>query len=266
MVDRWSLTDLESAVHWCRIRAGQNIRCTLAIMAEYAQAPEESEMAVMTQLKAIRKIGTSTAGTSFAVKPSSVGILFDSSEYARNLSVIAREAKARGVPLEIDMEGRPFVEDTLRSVLSLAGEGIPVTLALQVYLDRTPGDLDTCRRSGVTVRLVKGAYLGDSEDFVDIQERFRRNGETLISAGIPFSAATHDPELIDRLKEEVSENRDLIEFSFLKGLADKTKTELASDGWKVGEYVPYGPGGQSYVQRRERYLKILEGLGRAPVP
>ena len=120
--------------------------------------------------------------------------------------------------------------------------------------------------AGITVRLVKGAYQGDTDDFTTIQEQFRTHAGTLISAGASFSAATHDPELIDWLREEMSDHKDLIEFAFLKGLAERTKTEMATDGWKVAEYVPYGPGGQAYIQRRERYLAALEHLGRSPVP
>jgi proline dehydrogenase len=266
MEDRWSLPDLEEAVQWCRKRNGQDIRTILAVMAEYSQTHEESEQAVTRQLAAIRTIGTSSCGAAFAVKPSSIGVLFDYSEYTRNLVLIAQEAVAWGVPLEIDMEGRPYVEDTLRSALFLAAGGTSVTLALQVYLDRTPRDLDSCRNSGITIRLVKGAYLGDTDDFIAIQERFRKNAGTLISADIPFSAATHDPELITWLREEIADRRELIEFAFLKGLADRTKSEMVKDGWKVAEYVPFGPGGQGYLQRRERYIKTLEHLGRAPVP
>jgi len=266
MEDRWSLPNLDEAVQWCRKRKGQNIRSILAVMAEYSLTHAESEQAVITQITGIRTFGTSACGASFTVKPSAIGILYDYAEYTRNLSLIAQEARALGVPLEIDMEGRPHVDDTVRSAVSLAAGGMKVTLALQAYLDRTPGDVVTCRDSGIPVRLVKGAYLGDTGDFVTIQEQFRKNADILIAADIPFSAATHDPELITWLREEIADRRELTEFAFLKGLADRTKSELVADGWKVAEYVPYGPGGQGYLQRRERYITTLERLGRAPVP
>ncbi len=63
------------------------------------------------------------SGISFSVKPSAIGILFDHGEYIRNLSLLFHEALDRGVPFEIDMEGRPLVGDTLRSALTLEGEG-----------------------------------------------------------------------------------------------------------------------------------------------
>jgi proline dehydrogenase len=264
--DRWSMPDLAGAIAWCRERNRQHIRCILAVIAEYARTPEESQKAMALHLAGIRMAGQHSGAPSFSIKPSAIGILFDHGEYIRNLSILFHEALDRGVPFEIDMEGRPVVGDTLRSALTLAGEEGGITLALQAYLDRTSTDLVTCMNAGIRVRLVKGAYLGDTSDFIAIRERFRTHAGTLISTGVPFSAATHDPVLVDWLKEEMSGHKDLIEFAFLKGLAEHTKTEMAAGGWKVAEYVPYGPKGQAYVQRRERYLATLEHLGKSAVP
>lgn len=265
MEKRWLLPDLTSALQWCTERKRQHIRCTLAIAAEFARTTGESRHALEEHLAGIRMAGTLKAGIAFSVKPSAIGVLFDQDEYAGNLSLLFREAQKNRVPFEIDMEGSPFVETTLQSVLALAGEG-PLTLALQAYLDRTSRDLSACLNAAVTVRLVKGAYKGDTDDFTTIQERFRTHAKTLISAGVSFSSATHDPELIDWLRNEIGDHRDLIEFAFLKGLAERTKTAMAAEGWNVAEYVPYGQGGQAYIQRRTRYLETLNHLGRAPVP
>jgi len=266
MEDRWSMPELASALQWCRERNRQHIRCILAVIAEYAKTPEESQEAMASHLAGIRMAQEQSGALSFSIKPSAIGILFDHGEYIRNLSLLFHEALDRGIPFEIDMEGRPVVGDTLRSALTLAGEVGGVTLALQAYLDRTSTDLATCMNAGIRVRLVKGAYLGDSSDFIAIQERFRTHARTLISSGVPFSAATHDPVLIGWLREEMRDHKDLIEFAFLKGLAERTKIDLAAEGWKVAEYVPYGPKGQAYFRRRERYLSTLEHLGRSPVP
>jgi proline dehydrogenase len=264
--ERWLFTDLAGAMQWCGQRTRQHIRCTLAVAAEYARTPEASGHSLLLHLAGIQAAGERSGGISFSVKPSAIGILFDHGEYIRNLSLLFHEARDRGVPFEIDMEGRPLVGDTFRSALSLAGEGGPLTVALQAYLNRTPNDLGVCIAAGIRVRLVKGAYQGDTDDFITIQQKFRACAETLVSAGVPFSAATHDPVLIDWLKEAMHDHKNLIEFSFLKGLADRTKTEMAADGWKVAEYVPYGTEGQPYIRRRERYLATLEQLGRSPVP
>jgi proline dehydrogenase len=265
MEDRWLLPDLETALEWCRKRNRQHIHCILASIAEFARTPEESQQALRVNRTGIRAAGDLKAGIAFSLKPSAIGILFDRGEYVRNLSLLYHEARDCGVPFEIDMEGRPFVESTLQSAFDLAAEG-SLTLALQAYLERTSRDLPICLKKSVTVRLVKGAYKGDTDDFTTIQKQFMMHADTLISAGPSFSAATHDPELIDWIRKKMGEKRDLIEFAFLKGLAEQTKTEMAEDGWRVAEYVPYGTGGEAYVLRRKRYLEALENLGRAPAP
>jgi proline dehydrogenase len=75
---------------------------------------------------------------------------------------------------------------------------------------------------------------------------------------------THDPELIDWVKAKFSGNKQAVEFGFLKGLSDKTKVELANQGWRVLEYVPFGEKTEAYENRRLKSLQDLEVVGRAP--
>jgi len=119
---------------------------------------------------------------------------------------------------------------------------------------------------GIGVRLVKGAYLGDYSGFGEIQRMTEQDARILEEVRAPFSIGTHDPVLIDWTLREFHDGRDLVEFGFLKGLSEQTKVRLAAEGWKVSEYVPFGPGGDAYVLRRERYLRDLERSGRTPAP
>jgi proline dehydrogenase len=86
----------------------------------------------------------------------------------------------------------------------------------------------------------------------------------LAETGAEYCVGTHDPELIAMLEERGS--RRCLEFGFLMGLADETKLRLAASGWRVLEYVPFGPKSAAYIARRMRYLKELERLGRTPAP
>jgi proline dehydrogenase len=164
------------------------------------------------------------------------------------------------------MEGKDLIEYTLETALALAEESRPPTLALQAYLDRAPSDVSTALSSGIKVRLVKGAYLGDTNDFGEVQRRFRSLCETIIVQGHPFSIGTHDPEILDWVMRKVGSRRLLVEFGFLKGLGDETKVLLAQKGWAVSEYVPYGADAKAYEARRLRYLNDLDRLGRRPIP
>jgi len=154
----------------------------------------------------------------------------------------------------------------MRSAMESVAEGCPVTLALQVYLDRTPEDLDRMLHSGIRVRLVKGAYVGDTENFGEIQRRLKRLASRLSATGLPFCIGTHDPEIVDWARKELTGRKSSLEFGFLKGMSEETKMRLVSDGWEVAEYVPFGRRGDAYVSRRLHYLKTLERMGRSPAP
>jgi proline dehydrogenase len=164
------------------------------------------------------------------------------------------------------MEGKGSVAFTIDMAIACAAIHRPVTVALQAYLNRTQADLETVVSHGIGVRLVKGAYLGDIQNFREIQDRMRAVAEDMLLREKPFSFATQDPDLIAWLLERLGGKRDAVEFGFIMGLSDQTKVGLATDGWKVSEYVPFGPGGSAYILRRERYLRDLQVLGRTPAP
>ena len=121
--------------------------------------PEASARSLTSHLGGIALIGERSPGTSFSAKPSAIGILFDVWQYTRNIFVPVK-ARRLGVPFDIDMEGRPLVDDTLKSAIDLAHEGETVTLALQAYLDRTSDDLAACINAEITVRLSKVRIWG----------------------------------------------------------------------------------------------------------
>jgi proline dehydrogenase len=263
---RWILPDLPSALARAGERNRQGIRCTLALAGEYARTLEGARAGAEGNIACIQATAGAKAGASLSVKPSAVGGLFEQEACREHMARIAREGAAQGVPLEIDMEGRAYVDLTLALAVACREEHPSVTLALQSYLDRTPADIRRMAAAGVRVRLVKGAYLGDLQDFGEIQRRTLDDARLLRGLGVPFSLGTHDPFLIGGVKREFGDARELVEFGFLMGLSDRTKAALTAEGWKVSEYVPFGPGGEGYILRRERYLRELTRAGRAPAP
>lgn len=260
--DRWTLPDRASALDRCAHRNAQGIRCTLDILGRHAKSGDEANGELRTHLDLVRNIGENTSRASVAVKPSTLGAAFDRELCRQNILVLAGAGRERGIQIELDMEGRSLVDFTLRTALEAASTGLPVTLTLQAYLDRTPSDLERALERDMRVRLVKGAYVGDAGDFVAIQERMRSLTTRLIAAGALFCVGTHDPELIGWL-EKVADGKRL-QFGFLMGLADHTKLRLAGEGWQVSEYVPFGTDSSAYISRRMRYLDGLRRLGRTP--
>lgn len=264
--NRWALPDWDSTEKWCKKRNSQGIRCKIDILGENTKSEEDANHNVKAHIKCINEIKKKNLRSSIAVKLSALGANVDEGLCERNIKDILKEAQDNQVIVEVDMEGKPLVDFTINTAIKMAKEGFHITLALQAYLERTPEDLKRVLSCGITVRLVKGAYKGDTEDFFLIQKKFRESFELLLENDSNFLVGTHDPELIEWIKDRVREKKEKIEFGFLKGLADKTKLTMMEQGWRVSEYVPFGSERRAYERRRRRYLLELEKLGRAPAP
>jgi proline dehydrogenase len=262
---RWVLPNLNSAQTWCKHRNGQGICCTLDVLGEDIKTNDEIEYSVESILNCARTMDNQNLDAALAIKPTSLGALTDRKLAKRNIFKLFNETSELITNLELDMEGTPLVEFTIDTAFTLVDTSFPVTLALQAYLDRTPRDIKNAIDKDINIRLVKGAYMGDSDDFNKIQEKYKNCFSLLFDSGHFFSVSTHDPELIRWVKEQAHEQKAIFEFGFLKGLADETKVELVRDGWQVSEYVPFGRDSKAYINRRNRYLKNLRNLGRKPL-
>jgi len=263
--DRWALPDQESALEWCRKRNAEGIRCILDVLGENARDEVQAARSVEAYVSCARAVEDEGLDASISVKLTDLGALFDEKVCRKNVRTLAKEAASRGVGFEIDIEGRPLVDFTVKIAIDCAADW-PHTLALAANFDRTPEDLKALLRMGIRPRLVKGAYLGDVEDFEEVQARLKDLVGIALAAERPFSLATHDPVVIGWALQRVPRAEGLLEFGFLKGLSDVTKAELSGQGWAVSEYVPFGPRGEAYVVRRGRYLRALSALGRTPAP
>lgn len=265
MPERWVLPDKASALSWCEQRNEQGIRCILDILGRYYREEAMARTMFYDYLALIRDISDRRLTASISVKPSTLGGTANR-ELALNLArELCAESARLGVPFELDMEGRRMVDLTLAMAEDCARSGLPVTVALQAYLRRTGQDIDTMLDASVTIRLVKGAYAGDLTDFDTIAEVFKDLAEMIIDWDVPFSVATHDPDILRWVERRISDY-DILELAFLKGLSDETKETLASSGRRVAEYVPFGKNKEGYDARRRTYLARLNELGRSPAP
>ena len=77
----------------------------------------------------------------------------------------------------------------------------------------------------------------------------------LFENGSRFVVGTHDDKLIAQAKVLNKERSVDFEFEFLKGIRDDLKDKLVDEGYKVGEYIPYGPEWYNYSKRRLRERK-----------
>ncbi len=263
---RWTLSDLNAAVSWCRKRNSQGIRCILAVLGEHAQSKQATFHSTKENIDCIRAIEAHQLDASLSLKLTAVGAVFDQQVCRDNAITIFHEATVRLAGFELDMEGKGLIDITIDTGIACIRTGYPVTLALQAYMDRTGKDLANIVSAGIIPRIVKGAYHGDYHEFEQVQGRFKALVEMVLPTGAAFQVATHDPELLEWLTSHLDDEKHRVEFGFLLGLSDQTKTELAENGWAVSEYIPLGNGAGPYIARREHYLSALGEIGRVPAP
>ncbi len=250
---------------WCEHRNELGIRCILDILGGYGREEEHAKLSYNAYIDLAKEIARRKLKASISVKPSTFGGTINRDLTKRLVEQLGVNVHKLGVGFELDMEGQRTVDLTLLLAEECARSGLPVTIALQAYLNRTPRDIERMMDAGVKVRLVKGAYTGDLSDYNMIAEIYKDLVELVISYDVPFCVATHDPDILEWVKNRIRD-RDILEFGFLKGLADVTKERLVVEGWSVAEYVPFGSNREGYEARRKTYLNKLDELGRLPAP
>ena len=265
--DRWALPDWPTTLAWCQLRNSQGIRCIIDVLGEYAFTKEATDAAMAVYMDCIKQIRQNDLDASISIKLSALGAMFDKELCRKNAEYLAKETLCGDVGFEIDMEGKQSVDLIIEVATACAATGVPVTMALQAYLKRTLDDLDNLSgNDNIRFRLVKGAYVGDDPDFRITSESFKVLAEALTYLSRPYCIATHDPEILDWLRISGFVDTSKTEFSFLKGLADKTKLAYVKNKLLVSEYVPFGNESGPYIARRLKYLHDLEDLKKSPAP
>jgi len=196
-----------------------------------------------------------------SVKPSQIGIDVGAGVFEENLRRIVEAGGSRDRFVWIDMEDASTTDDTLDAFEALARErGGGVGVCVQANLKRTRADLR--RLAGVPgkVRLVKGAYDEPPGIAYQRKERVDEAYEELLALMFEsfdggVAIGSHDPAMIGRAKALHEEHGTAFEIQMLMGVREDAQRELASEGYEVRQYAPYGPEWLSYFYRRVRERK-----------
>lgn len=211
--------------------------------------------AYIEMLDAIRASG---AKTNVSVKLTAMGLLVSEDFALENLVAILDQAQRNADPfVRIDMEGSAVTDATLRVFERAFATHKNAGIVLQAYLKRTASDVERAIELGARVRLCKGAYNEPAEiaykEMPEIRANYLQLARELLMRGNYPALATHDRELIDQLRDVVSQHaipRDRFEFQMLYGCRPQMQRELVAGGYRMRVYVPFGTHWAGYFYRR----------------
>jgi proline dehydrogenase len=174
-----------------------------------------------------------------------------------NAHTICERAEQIGVWVTVDAEDHTTTDSTLSIAADLQTDFPWLGVVLQAYLRRTLGDCAQFSRSGIRVRLCKGAYDEPASvayrDAAAVTDSYLRCLRVLMAgSGYPM-AASHDPVVIDAVPALASESgrgAGDFEYQMLYGIRANEQSRLVAAGNRVRVYVPFGTQWYGYFMRR----------------
>lgn len=249
--------NLEDAIGAIRDLNAQGIGGILDYLGEGVSDPAGASAAAEAYLASIKRVEATGIDTTVSVKLTQLGLAFDKGACIDHMRKLAAEALAIGTTIEIDMEQSDHISDTIDVYRLLRVDFETLRLAIQVYMRRTPVDLEAMADIKPRIRLVKGAYAEPAEIALqknkEIDNQYRFLIDWLFDNGTDPAIATHDGDLIryaQTAAERTGAGKDGFEIQMLYGVRTDFQRGLADDGYRVRTYVPFGSAWYPYLTRR----------------
>jgi len=263
---------VEDALAACQRVNREGIAVSLDSLGESVTTEAEARTSAEIYHRLLDAIQQRRLNANVSVKLSQMGMDFDPALAERIVGEMVEHADAADSFVRIDMEGSPYTEATIAITERLAAR-FPgrVGTVLQAYLFRTEGDAERLLGQGIRIRLCKGAYKEGPEiafalksdvdaNYVKLMKRlvtFSKNG-----TGVFCGIATHDEAIVEAMRAFVREHRlpkSTFEFQMLYGIRRDLQRRLATEGFGVRVYIPFGPEWYPYFMRRlaERPANVL---------
>jgi len=250
---------LQDAVNAARNANDRKMQALLNRLGEHTPDRTLIQQYVEEYLKLLDAIKSEKLEATISIKPSQIGLTADVTLYRDNLLEILARGEDEGRFVWIDMENSPYTESTVQVYRELLVTHKNLGLCLQANMKRSESDLRDLLPRGGKIRLVKGAYPENGDVAFkrrsELNANYLRLMHILFEQGKFFAIGTHDEKMIIEA-EKLSRDRTAdFEFQLLKGIRDDLKSRLLTDGFKVSEYIPYGPEWYNYSKRRMRERK-----------
>lgn len=224
---------------------------------ESVRDPAVAEAETLVLLQLVDAIAASGIPSTVSFDLSHVGSVIDPALGLTNARRIAAATADLGTAMMISAEGSARTDLILDTYEKLSAEYPHVGITLQARLHRTPKDLERVLSLPGAVRLVKGAFM-EPESIAyprgseQLEQAYLELVKTLLDSGHPTSIATHDAELVEKIRKSnpgthTSPN---CEFEMLIGLGTQTLDRLHDEGLNTREYVIFGNEWWLYVLNR----------------
>ena len=185
-----------------------------------------------------------------SVKLTAVGLAEGSAAATARLERILMTAQRVNGFVRVDAEHAESLDALHEIVIAAHAAGRPVGTVLQANMRRSAADCERLTSAGVPIRLVKGAYdpgVHGVGDPAAVDEAYLALASTLLATSLPLAFGTHDERILTQLAER---SRGRAEAQLLYGVRSDLADRLASAGWRVRIYTPYGPDWWPYSLRR----------------
>jgi proline dehydrogenase len=250
---------LQDAIKAARDANERKMQALLNRLGEHTPDRNLISQYVEEYLRLLEAIQSEKLQATISIKPSQLGLTADATLYRDNLLKILAKAEEEGRFVWIDMENSPYTESTVDIYRELLGTHKDLGLCLQANMKRSENDLRDLLPRGGKIRLVKGAYPENGEVAFkrrsELSANYLRLMRLLFEQGGFFAIGTHDQKMINEAEKLSHDHNANFEFQLLKGIRDDLKSKLLVDGFKVSEYIPYGPEWYNYSKRRMRERK-----------
>jgi proline dehydrogenase len=254
------LSDALSVVQELNAR---QITATIDVLGESINEKEQATQYMQQYLNTIKKAAENKLNTTFSLKPTMFGLLWDFKFCVQSVRSIVHLAAEHNYFVRIDMEDSSCTDSELRLYEILYKEyPANIGIVIQSYLKRSIYDIEWLSSISrpehpVNIRLCKGIYIEPEKIAFKKEDEIHRNFtdclDLLLEKGLFPAIATHHHKLIEKSLELIQKYRkkkDEYEFQMLYGVTPRRRNELVEAGHKMRVYVPYGEQWFEYSSRR----------------
>jgi proline dehydrogenase len=262
---------LDDAIRVIRDLRRLGLNASLDHLGESVTDPDMSRRAAADYVAALDGLSQEGLPAHVSVKLTQLGLDLDRDLCLENVRTILVKARNVGSFVRFDMEGSDYTERTLAVYRDLRDGFDNVGVVIQAYLRRSQADVESLAASGANIRLCKGAYKEPASIAfprkADVDASYLRLLQILFrpesfAAGDHVAVATHDEKIITWTRDYTAVHgvpASAFEFQMLYGIRRDLQQSLATLGYPVRVYVPYGSQWYPYFSRRlaERPANLL---------